>query len=50
MVVYYLLWDLRLASPLEPETIKTLRKILRIIKAFVLGVFRVDYQIEKDDC
>jgi len=50
MVVYYLLWDLMLAPPLEPEITKTLRKILRTIKAFILGMFGVDYQIEKDDC
>jgi len=45
-----LLRDLKLTSILETETTKILKKILRIIKAFILGVFHVDYQIEKDDC
>ena len=45
-----LLRDLKLTSILEPDTMKILRKILRTIKAFILGMFCVDLQIEKDDC
>lgn len=45
-----LLHDLELTSMLEPETMKTLRKILRTVKAFILALFGVDLQIEKDDC
>ena len=45
-----LLCDLKLTSILELDTMKTLRKILRTVKAFILAVFGVDLQIEKDDC
>lgn len=34
----------------QTEPLKTLKKILRVIKAFILGVMGVDYQMDDDDC